>query len=67
MKSHSTTSWNLSEVSGGMSTVAAVSDSTRKQVQNLQSSPCALTKHHAVKAYWGSGGIVLTSALDGSE
>jgi hypothetical protein len=22
-----------------------------------QSCPCALTKHHAMKAYWGSGGI----------
>jgi hypothetical protein len=21
------------------------------------SSPCTLTKHHAMKAYWGSGGI----------
>jgi hypothetical protein len=22
-----------------------------------ESCPCALTKHHAMKAYWGSGGI----------
>jgi hypothetical protein len=29
-----------------------------------------LTKHHAMKTYWGSGGIaarILTSALDGGE
>jgi hypothetical protein len=32
--------------------------------------PSALTEHHAMKAYWGSGGITthsLTSALDGGE
>jgi hypothetical protein len=33
--------------------------------------PCALTEHHAMKTYWGSGGIAplnfLTSALDGGE
>jgi hypothetical protein len=22
-----------------------------------KSCPCALTEHHAMKAYWGSGGI----------
>jgi hypothetical protein len=22
-----------------------------------ESCPCALTEHHAMKAYWGSGGI----------
>jgi hypothetical protein len=33
------------------------------------SCPCALTEHHAIKAYWGNGGIAhsLISALDGGE
>jgi len=25
----------------------------------MRSCPCALTEHHAMKAYWGSGGIAL--------
>jgi hypothetical protein len=32
--------------------------------------PYALTEDHAMKAYWGSGGIdprIMTSALDGGE
>jgi hypothetical protein len=35
-----------------------------------KSCPCALTEHHTLKAYWGSGDIaphILTSALDGGE
>jgi hypothetical protein len=35
-----------------------------------RNSSYALTEHHAMKAYWGSGGIAprtLTSALDGGE
>jgi hypothetical protein len=34
-----------------------------------QNCPSALTEHHAMKAYWGSGGVprIFTSALDGGE
>jgi hypothetical protein len=27
------------------------------QEDHRKSSPCALTKHHAMKAYWRNGGI----------
>jgi hypothetical protein len=36
----------------------------------LVNSPCVLTEHHAMKEYWGSGGIVhefLTSVVEGGE
>jgi hypothetical protein len=29
----------------------------RDYIYIYKSCPCALTEHHAVEAYWGSGGI----------
>jgi len=50
--------------------VSAALHSLNTHFINILYCFCALTEHHLMKAYWGSGGITthsLTSALDGAE